>query len=109
MLILIAGPIVSAVWGVQYSIIALLPSLYGLGIAASLLIWSKRKSFGLAKGTALKIGAELILCPVCVINIFKRISLAQLLQPNAFSVAHFCSSPTETLTAIRENQQFYGE
>jgi hypothetical protein len=109
MLLLVAGPMIAAVWGVQYSIVLLLPALYGLGIAASVLIWSERKRFGLSSGTALKISAELILCPVCMINVFKRISLAQGLQTNAFSVAHFCSSPKEALTAIRDNLQFYGE
>lgn len=109
MLVLVAGPMIAAVWGVQYSIILLLPALYGLGIAASVLIWSKRKRFGLSSGTALKISAELVLCPVCLINVFKRISLAQGVQPNTFSVAHFCPSPKEALTAIRDNLQFYGE
>ncbi|WP_454616497.1 hypothetical protein [Bradyrhizobium cenepequi] len=109
MLLLVAGPLVAAVRGVQYSIILLLPALYGLGIAASVLIWSERKHFGLSNGTALKISAELILCPVCSINVFKRISLVQAPQANTFSVAYFCSSPKQALTAIKDNLRFYGE
>jgi hypothetical protein len=109
MLFLLAGPMIAAVWGVQYSIIALLPSLYALGIAASVLIWTGRKSFGLSTGTALKISTELVLCPVCVVNVFKRISLAHGWQPNTLSVTHFCSSPKDALSAIRENLQYYGE
>ncbi|MGY3514183.1 hypothetical protein [Bradyrhizobium lupini] len=109
MLLLIAGPMMSASRGVQFSIIMLLPSLYALGIAASAIIWSHRKSFGLSNGTALKISAELVLCPVCVVNVLKRISLAQSWQPNTVSVAHFCSSPKEALHAVSENLQFHGE
>jgi len=109
MLLLIAGPVIAAVWGVQHSIIALLPALYGLGIAASVLIWSERRSFGLSSGIALKISAELILCPVCLVNVFKRISLSQDWQANTLSVAHFCSSPKEAMIAIRDNLQFYGD
>jgi len=109
MAILVAGPIVAAMWGVQYSIIFFLPALYALGIAGSVLIWSEKKRFGLSSGTALKISAELILCPVCLVNVFKRISMAQGWQANTFSIALFCSSPKEVLKAIRENLQFHGE
>ncbi|MBR0945721.1 hypothetical protein JQ563_32220 [Bradyrhizobium liaoningense] len=77
MALLVAGPIISAVWGVQYSIILLLPTLYALGIAASVLIWNERRRFGLSNAMAVKISAELMLCPVCLINVFKRIALAQ--------------------------------
>lgn len=109
MLLLVAGPVIAAVRGVQVSIVVLLPSLYALGIAASVLIWSRRKSFGLSNATALKISAELVLCPVCVVNVLKRISLAQSWQPNTLSVARLCSSPKEALSAVRENLQFHGE
>lgn len=109
MLFLVAGPIIAALWSVQYSIIALLPCLYGLAIAASFLIWSERKSFGLSERAALKISAELILCPVCVINVFKRISLSHISRLNVLSIAYFCASPAETLNSIREHQQFFGE
>lgn len=108
-LFLIVGPLIAAVRGVQFSIVALLPSLYALGIAASVLIWARRKSFGLSSGAALKISAELVLCPVCVVNVLKRISLAQSWQPNTLSVAHLCSSPKEALTAVSENLNFHGE
>jgi hypothetical protein len=109
MALILAGPIIAATRGVQYSIMLLLPMLYLISIATSVLIWSERKCFGLSNGSAMKISAELILCPVCSINVFKRISLAQDGQANAFSVAHFCSSPKEALTSIRDNLQFYGE
>jgi hypothetical protein len=109
MLALVSGPVISAVWGVQYSIVLLLPFLYVSGIAASAVIWTRRKSFGLSNGTVLKMSTELILCPVCVINVFKRISLVQSWQLNTLSVAKFCSSPKDALSAINENMKFYGE
>lgn len=109
LLFLTAGPVIAAVRGVQFSVTALLPSLYASGIAASVLIWTRRKSLGLSSGAALRMSAELVLCPVCVVNVLKRISLAQSRQPNTLAVAHFCSSPKEALSAISENLQFHGE
>lgn len=109
MLLLMMGPIMSALRGAPFSIIMLLPFLYALGVTASAIIWTRRKSFGLSSGAALKISAELILCPVCVVNVLKRISLAQSWQPNTVSVAQFCSSPKEALRAVSENLEFHGE
>jgi hypothetical protein len=80
-----------------------------VGMAASVLLWSDRQRFGLSNGTALRMSAELILCPVCLINVFKRISFAQGWDANTFAVARFCSAPKDAVTAIRENLHFHGE
>jgi hypothetical protein len=64
MIFLALGPCVAALSGVQKSITLLFPPLYFLAIAASVLLWQKRRRFGFSKGTVLKISAEIILCPV---------------------------------------------
>jgi hypothetical protein len=98
--LLVVGPIISALWGEQYSIILLLPALYALGVGASVLNWSDRRRFGRSSGTALRISAELILCPICLTNVFKRISFAQSWDPNALAVAGFCALPKEAMATI---------
>jgi hypothetical protein len=104
---LILGPCVAALSGVQRSIILLFPPLYFLAIAASVLLWQKRRRFCFSKRTVLKISAEIILCPVLLVNISKRISLAQESELNTFGLAAFTTYPDRTLSAIRENIRYH--
>jgi hypothetical protein len=104
---LILGPCVAALSGIQKSIILLFPPLYFLAITASVLLWQKRRRFGFSKSTVLKISAEIILCPVLLVNLSKRISLAQELELNTFRLASFTSYPDRTLFAISENIRFH--
>jgi hypothetical protein len=105
--ILIMGPILAAIRGIQFSLVVFLPPIYTLAIGASVVVWSNRRRFGLSNGAALKISAEAILCPVFLVNIAKRISFAQRSEMNTFVVARFCASPTETVSAIHDNLLFH--
>jgi hypothetical protein len=108
MAILLMGPILAAVRGIQFALVVFLPALYALAVAASLVVWSNRRRFGLANGTALRICAEVTLCPVFLVNIAKRLSFSsQRFEMNAFVVASFCSSPKETESAIHDNLLFH--
>jgi hypothetical protein len=106
-MLLVSGPCLAAIRGIQFSVLLLFPALYLLGIAASLLLWRRRRIFGLSDGTALKIAAEITLCPVLLVNISKRISLALSLELNTFAVASFSSTPEQTESAVRENIKYH--
>jgi hypothetical protein len=107
MIILILGPCVAALSGIQRSIILLVPPLYVLAIVASALLWQKRRRLSFSKSTVLKISAEIILCPVLLVNISMRISLAQESELNTFGLAPFTTYPDRTLSAIRENIRYH--
>ena len=103
MVVLILGTCAAGLFGVELSIIIFFPLLYGLAITTSAVIWRRRRRFDLSNQKALKISAEIILCPVLLVNISKRISLAQKFELNTFTLASLSSSPSEMLAAIREN------
>jgi hypothetical protein len=103
MFLLVLGPCAAAILGVQLSIMVFFPPLYGLAIASSMLLWRRRRRFGFSKSTVIKISAEIIFCPVLLVNIFKRISLAQKSELNTFRLASLSNSPVQTVAAIREN------
>ncbi len=107
MISLILGPCVAAFSGVQKSIILLFPPLYFLAIAASVLLWQKRRRFSFSKRTVFKMSAEIVLCPVLLVNISKRISLAQESELNTFGLASFTIHPDRTMSAIRENIRYH--
>jgi hypothetical protein len=106
-LILIAGPFISASRGIALSILLLLPLLYLLSIAGGVALWRMRKRFGLSNGAVLKIAAELVLCPVLVINVSKRLSLSQAARLAPSDVAAFSVAPEQTLAAIDRNLRFH--
>jgi hypothetical protein len=105
--LLILGPCIAALRGVQTSIITSLPPLYVLSITASLLLWRRRRKFGFSGATVLKISAEIVLCPVLLVNVSKHISLSQGLEVNALRIALLSTSPAQTIAAMQENIRFH--
>jgi hypothetical protein len=104
---LLLGPCVAALSGIEKSIMLLFLPLYLLAIAASVLLWRKRQRFGLSSNTVLRISAEIVFCPVLLVNISKRISLAQETRLNSYGLAAFTSTPDRTLSEIRDNIRYH--
>jgi hypothetical protein len=105
--LLFAGPCLAVFVGIQASIVLLFPPLYLLAIATSLLLWQRRRKFGLSNVTVAKISAEIVLCPVLLVNISKRISLNKEAHLNAFTLTSLSNSPTLTAAAMRENISYH--
>jgi hypothetical protein len=105
--LLILGPCLAAFRGIQFSVLVLLPSLYLLAIAASVVLWRKRRIFGLSDGTVLKICAEITFCPVLLVNLSKRISLALTPELNTLAVVSFSKTSEQTASAVRENMKYH--
>jgi hypothetical protein len=105
--LLVLGPCLAAVSGVQASILSVFPLFYLLAIATSVTLWARRRRVGLSATNTLKISVEIILCPILLVNISKRISLAQKLELNTYRIALLCHGPDQTLAAIRENIRFH--
>ena len=107
MVLLILGPCAAGLFGVQRSILVFFLPLYGLSFATSALLWRRRRRFGFSNSKVLKISAEIILCPVLLVNISKRISLAQKSELNTFRLASLSCYPVHTIEAIRENLRYH--
>ncbi len=107
MFLLVLGPCAAGILGVQLSIIVFFVPLYGLAIATSVLLWRRRRRFGFSNSNVLKISAEIIFCPVLLVNITKRISLAHKSELNTFRLASLSSSPIQTMAAIHENIRYH--
>jgi hypothetical protein len=105
--LLVLGPCLAFLASSQFSIIALFPLLYAFAILASVLLWQRRRRLGLSNGNVLRISAEIILCPVLLVNIAKRISLAQGSRMNTFRLASLCRAPNQTVAEINENIKYH--
>jgi hypothetical protein len=105
--LLVLGLCFAAFCGIQTSIVLIFPPFYVLAFTTSVLLWQRRRRIGLSDGAVLKISAEITLCPVLLINIAKRISLAQKVELNTCRLAELSNSPVQTRAAIRENIRFH--
>jgi hypothetical protein len=107
MVLLVLGPCAAVFFGVQRSILVFFLPLYGLAVATSALLWRRRRRFGLSNSKVLILSTEIIFCPVLLVNISKRISLAQKSELNTFRLASLSRSPVHTMAAIRENIRYH--
>jgi hypothetical protein len=105
--LLLFGPCLAAFRDIQLSVMLLLPALYGLAMLASLVLWRNRRIFGLSDGAVRGICAEIIFCPVLLVNLTKKISLALSLELNTLAVASFSNTPEQTELAVRENMKYH--
>jgi hypothetical protein len=76
-LILIAGPIASLQYGVGRALILIAPPSYLLALSAVILVFLNRSVYRLDGADIAHIALELLLCPVLVINIIKKICVRQ--------------------------------
>jgi hypothetical protein len=107
--LLLLGPLLAATHGIQASLVSVFPLFYLLACINSAMLWRRRRKFGLSGSAVIKISAEIILCPILLVNISKRISLAQTLELNTYRLALHSRSPPKIIAAIKENVQFYDE
>jgi hypothetical protein len=103
---LLLGPCLAFIVSSQFSIIVLFPPLYAFSILASALLWRRRGRLGLSNRNVARISTEIILCPVLLVNIAKRISLARESEMNTFRLASLCRVPDQTLAAISETIKY---
>jgi hypothetical protein len=106
-ILLVLGPLLAATRDIQTSIVSVFPPYYLLALATSATLWRRRRKVGLSGNAVLKISTEIILCPILLVNILKRISLAQNLELNTYRLALLSRSSRETVAAIQENVQFH--
>jgi hypothetical protein len=76
-LVCVVGPAIGLLQGIERSLIIVVPALYVSAIAGAGIIWLNRSIFGLDWRGVIHIFIELIVCPVFVVNVFKRIALRQ--------------------------------
>jgi hypothetical protein len=77
LLVCVIGPVTSVEYGIERALAVTLPLAYGLALLAAIILYLNRSVYNLGRGDLALIGLELALCPVLIVNIFKKIAARQ--------------------------------
>lgn len=102
-LFIVSGPLLAAQYGTGRSILTIFPALYLLTLAACAFLWIDRRRLRLTKSAALKISIEIVLCPILLVNVLKKISRSCVLRFNPDSVATFSKYSDKTRAVLAEH------
>jgi hypothetical protein len=76
-LVCIVGPVASLQYGIERGLLMVAPALYASALCGAGIVWLNRSTLSLGTRDVAKICIELIVCPVLIINVFKRIAVRQ--------------------------------
>ena len=76
-LVLIVGPLVSLRYGIERALITTLPAAYLTALVGAIIVYLNRSIYDLKNTDLAQIAIELILCPILLVNIFKKIAIRQ--------------------------------
>lgn len=102
-LVCLVGPIASLQYGIERAIIMIAPALYVSAFFGLAIIWLKRTIFGFDNRALTHICFELTLCPILMVNIFKRIAVRQTRLCADDLIEHFTRDHAETMRRLKQH------
>lgn len=76
-LVVLVGPLVSLQYGIERSLVTVLPAEYLIALVGAIVVYLNRSIYELKNTDLAHIAVELALCPILLVNIFKKIALRQ--------------------------------
>jgi hypothetical protein len=76
-LVSLVGPLISLQYGIERALIATLPAEYLTALFAAIIVYLNRSIYELNKTDLAHIALELLVCPILLVNIFKKIAVRQ--------------------------------
>jgi hypothetical protein len=102
-LVCIVGPIASLQYGIERGLLMVVPALYVSAFSGAGIVWLNRSSFCFDTRDVAKICVELIVCPVLMINIFRRIATHQPHPSTDDLISHFSEDRTEAINRLERH------
>ena len=103
LLLLSVGPLVSLQYGIERALFMIVPALYVSAFSGAVVVYVNRSLFGFGMRDLTYICLELIVCPVLLVNIFKRIALKQATTCTADLIDDFCGDQVETAKRLTQH------
>jgi hypothetical protein len=100
----VAGPVVTARFDIGSAILAVLPLIYLNAVVAVIAVAISRKAWRLSAQNIFYIAFELLVCPVLVVNLNKRLAYRAVAIPNTFQLIGSDGHARERILANLEYQ-----
>jgi hypothetical protein len=94
-LVSIVGPLVSLQYGIERALIATLPAEYLIAVFGAAVLYLNRSIYELSRSDLAHIALELLLCPILLVNILKKIATRQRLVSTIDLMDHFSKDRNE--------------
>jgi hypothetical protein len=83
-LVSIVGPLISLQYGIERALITTFPASYLTALFGAVVVYLNRSLYELNRRDLTHIALELLVCPILLVNIFKKIAIRQ--QPSCCTV-----------------------
>ena len=107
-LVCIVGPIASLQYGIEHALVMIVPALYVSALFGAGIVWLNRSMFGFDNGAVAHILFELTICPILIVNIFRKIAVRQSRTCTADLINHFSEDQAQTIRMLKQRTEATG-
>jgi hypothetical protein len=100
-LVCIVGPIASLQYGIERALLIVGPALYVSALFGAGIVWLNRAIFGFGMRDIAHVCLELTICPILLVNIFKRIAVHQLHTCTTDLINHFSEDRADAIRRLK--------
>jgi hypothetical protein len=103
LLVLIVGPLISLQYGIERALITTLPAEYVTALFGVIIVYLNRSIYELNRRDFASIAIELALCPILLVNIFKKIAARQQVVCAIDLMEHFSEDRSELTRRLSDH------
>jgi hypothetical protein len=102
-LVSVVGPVVSLQYGIDRALFMIVPALYVSAFFGATIIFYNRSIFGFYGRDLARLYIELLICPILLVNIFKKIALRQPRACAAEIISSFSEDQAEAIRLLKQH------
>jgi hypothetical protein len=102
-LVCIVGPTVSLQYGIERALLMVGPALYVSALFGAGIVWLNRSILGFDMRDVARICIELTVCPILMVNIFRRIAVRQLRPCTTDLITYFSQDRAEAIRRLKQH------
>ena len=96
-LLFVAGPALTLALGVDAAVLIVAAVVYPTALAAIAVVWWRRRAWGLGRGQAMLVSAEILVCPAFLPNLVRKITTAHVVPVDGAQVL-MATAPSDVRT-----------
>lgn len=94
-LTILVGPVLSMQYGIDRALLAVAPVFYVSALFGAITLYANRSLFGFTRWNIAILSVELAVCPILIVNVFRRIAIRQARLSTTDLIAGFSKNAVE--------------